>query len=616
MRVIVYLLSLFMVGCASDPRGLPQPPNKWSDERLWQVLEAQEHRDTKVLCALLKDTSEVVRSATAMAFASVQDTAAVPCLLQALHDPSATVRSNAVFALGFVADSTALEAMADLGANESDSLVGRACYAATLIAMQRNDLFTDPQMLIDLYHRSTGQDRMRIADALRRLSEPTIAEVDQAILQLLSEERNEECKATLIRCLGQLKGDEARSILTKSIAPDQPLLIRVNALRTLASAYTKDAVPELLSMLSDQEPMVRAVAVEELIKLPEPVDPAMLRNAQVDRNDPMTWIPIYGLILRSANSEEEVKAFHGTGEDATPYTRALMLKARAYAQGIVQDTILFATLENDPSAVMRQAAFESLVFRAREMMKRSRYASPEAQFGQLGNVIRRAMSTGDPGLIAAAAEELLKEGSAPIGIMLDKGMEQHALIELHPIQDLEARQLLAQVAAKRDGKEAPTARPIPFNHPVDPDRLRALQQGQRYRITTAKGDIIIATDVNECPGSSLAFDSLVTAGYYNGKSFHRMVPNFVVQGGCPRGDGYGGMPWTLRTEIGRAGFTAGSVGLASAGRDTESCQFFITHSATPHLDGRYTRFGEVVSGMDVVWRLQVGDVMENVERVE
>ncbi|HRD51029.1 MAG TPA: peptidylprolyl isomerase [Flavobacteriales bacterium] len=121
--------------------------------------------------------------------------------------------------------------------------------------------------------------------------------------------------------------------------------------------------------------------------------------------------------------------------------------------------------------------------------------------------------------------------------------------------------------------------------------------------------------MNDCPGSSLAFDSLVTAGYYDGKAFHRMVPNFVVQGGCPRGDGYGGMPWTLRTEIGRKLFTAGSVGLASAGPDTESCQFFITHSAAPHLDGRYTRFGEVLSGMDVVWELQVGDVISRVKRL-
>jgi cyclophilin family peptidyl-prolyl cis-trans isomerase len=76
------------------------------------------------------------------------------------------------------------------------------------------------------------------------------------------------------------------------------------------------------------------------------------------------------------------------------------------------------------------------------------------------------------------------------------------------------------------------------------------------------------------------------------------------------------MPRTLRTEIGRTPFTAGSVGLASAGRDTESCQFFITHIATPHLDGRYTRFGEVVEGMDVVYRLTVGDVMQRVERVD
>jgi len=103
------------------------------------------------------------------------------------------------------------------------------------------------------------------------------------------------------------------------------------------------------------------------------------------------------------------------------------------------------------------------------------------------------------------------------------------------------------------------------------------------------------------------------AGYYDGKAFHRVVPDFVAQGGCPRGDGYGGMPWTLRTEIGRTPFTTGSVGLASAGRDTESCQFFITHAPAPHLDGRYTRFGEVVEGMDVVWQLQVGDVMERVE---
>jgi cyclophilin family peptidyl-prolyl cis-trans isomerase len=228
----------------------------------------------------------------------------------------------------------------------------------------------------------------------------------------------------------------------------------------------------------------------------------------------------------------------------------------------------------------------------------------------------RVFDSQDAGLICAAAEQLILSQPDHLLVLFPPEVQQRAAASLHPVRDLEAVQLIEGLAAKRDGLPAPKHDAVPFNHPIDPAKLRALKQGQHYRITTAKGTIIIATDVNETPGSSLAFDSLVTAGYYNGKAFHRMVPNFVVQGGCPRGDGYGGMPWTLRTEIGRKPFTAGSVGLASAGRDTESCQFFITHVATPHLDGRYTRFGEVVEGMDVVGLLEVGDVMERVERVE
>jgi cyclophilin family peptidyl-prolyl cis-trans isomerase len=222
----------------------------------------------------------------------------------------------------------------------------------------------------------------------------------------------------------------------------------------------------------------------------------------------------------------------------------------------------------------------------------------------------------DAGLICAAAEQLILSQPDHLSVLFPPEVQHQAASSLDPLRDLEAVQLITGLAAKRDGLAVPKHTAPPFNHPIDKQKLLALKQGQRYRIITDKGVIIIATDVNECPGSSLAFDSLVTAGYYNGKAFHRMVPNFVVQGGCPRGDGYGGMPWTLRTEIGRKPFTAGSVGLASAGKDTESCQFFITHAATPHLDGRYTRFGEVVAGMDVVWRLEVGDVMRRMERVE
>jgi cyclophilin family peptidyl-prolyl cis-trans isomerase len=111
----------------------------------------------------------------------------------------------------------------------------------------------------------------------------------------------------------------------------------------------------------------------------------------------------------------------------------------------------------------------------------------------------------------------------------------------------------------------------------------------------------------EAPGTVMSIARLVEEGYYDGKLFHRVVPNFVIQTGCPNGDGWGGLDFTMRSEFTELMYTSGTVGMASAGQDTESCQWFITHSPTPHLNGRYTIFAYVTSGMDVVQNIEVGD---------
>ncbi|OON67488.1 hypothetical protein B0919_17920 [Hymenobacter sp. CRA2] len=136
--------------------------------------------------------------------------------------------------------------------------------------------------------------------------------------------------------------------------------------------------------------------------------------------------------------------------------------------------------------------------------------------------------------------------------------------------------------------------------------------GQRATVTTSKGVVELRLLVEEAPGSVASFVQLTKDGFYNGKNFHRVVPNFVAQGGCPRGDGWGGTDYTLRSEFFDRGYGEGAVGLASAGKDTESCQWFITHSPTPHLDGRYTIFAVVERGMDVVHRLDIGDRITSV----
>ena len=102
--------------------------------------------------------------------------------------------------------------------------------------------------------------------------------------------------------------------------------------------------------------------------------------------------------------------------------------------------------------------------------------------------------------------------------------------------------------------------------------------------------------------------ALARKGYFNGLEIHRVVPNFVVQDGDPRGDGEGGPGYTIRDELNERPYLRGTVGMALEWPDTGGSQFFITHSPQPHLDASYTVFGHVVNGMDVVDRIKQGDV--------
>ena len=101
--------------------------------------------------------------------------------------------------------------------------------------------------------------------------------------------------------------------------------------------------------------------------------------------------------------------------------------------------------------------------------------------------------------------------------------------------------------------------------------------------------------------------SLAQHGYFDGQRFHRVVPNFVVQGGDPRGDGNGGPGFAIRDELNRRRYGRGTLGMALSGANTGGSQFFVTHSPQPHLDGGYTVFGQLVDGGDVLDRIIQGD---------
>jgi len=140
------------------------------------------------------------------------------------------------------------------------------------------------------------------------------------------------------------------------------------------------------------------------------------------------------------------------------------------------------------------------------------------------------------------------------------------------------------------------------------------QAAPRVTVETDRGSFVVELLPAEAPLTVAAFLSLVDRRYFDGSRWHRVVPNFVVQDGDPRGDGWGGPGFALRDEVNPSRYVTGTMGMALSGPDTGGSQFFITHSAQPHLDGTYTVFGQVVSGLPVLAGVAQGDRIRSIHR--
>jgi cyclophilin family peptidyl-prolyl cis-trans isomerase/HEAT repeat protein len=159
-------------------------------------------------------------------------------------------------------------------------------------------------------------------------------------------------------------------------------------------------------------------------------------------------------------------------------------------------------------------------------------------------------------------------------------------------------------------------RAAPPTHAVRVGELASRPRFRRYRFTTSRGAFVIELAPELAPVTTLRFQQRVERGFYDGLTFHARTPGFVVQGGDPRGDGYGGPGYAVRDEPAPSRFERGTLGLALAGPDTGGSQLFVTLTDQPALEGRYTPFARVLEGMDVVDQLLLGDRIIRVEGVE
>lgn len=138
----------------------------------------------------------------------------------------------------------------------------------------------------------------------------------------------------------------------------------------------------------------------------------------------------------------------------------------------------------------------------------------------------------------------------------------------------------------------------------------------KAEIKTAKGTLMVKFFEEDAPGTVANFVKLSKQGYYDGLTFHRVIPNFVIQGGCPEGTGMGGPGYTIKCELtgNNQYHDRGVLSMAHAGRDTGGSQFFICHNRenTQHLDRNHTVFGKIYEGLEVIDKIRQGDVIEKI----
>jgi cyclophilin family peptidyl-prolyl cis-trans isomerase/HEAT repeat protein len=255
---------------------------------------------------------------------------------------------------------------------------------------------------------------------------------------------------------------------------------------------------------------------------------------------------------------------------------------------------------------------------------------PGTKAPELTPMLRSLLQDTDPIVRASAVDALVTVGDRTSAPSILAGARTatvdvvttyaEALIKLEPEGAAGiARHWLnsPQAHVRHEGARVLTAlEGAPVRAPALPARAEAppappLATGARWRIETAHGPVVIDPDVDDAPATVAQLSRLAREGFFRGLTFHRVVPDFVVQGGDPRGDGEGGPGFTLPCEVSPRAYLRGTVGMALAGKDTGGSQLFVTLSPQPHLDGRYTIIGTVVSGMEALDGMVEGDPLSD-----
>jgi len=419
-----------------------------------------------------------------------------------------------------------------------------------------------------------------------------------------------------------------RDVLLKRAMADKEPRVRLEALRGWGRQLQKTSCAPVRAALKDADPHVRLQAIDQLgAGCPVAEGPSELAPIVVALStQPRTWhAPAHALVsLARTQPAEAAKALPAFAIHETWQVR--MYAARAAGQ--LGDPATLAALMGDPSDNVREAALTALVEMKRpeavpaavDSLSRTDYQlvltavraledkahSPAATtplLTALALVTRDRKDTSrDPRM--AILNRLQAYGDASQAVHLEGYLR-----DFDPVVAAKAAEILTAWTGK-----SRAATPQPLTGPTVTQAAVNALRGKSLRFHMAgRGSFDVALEVDAAPLSAARVARRAGDGYYHGLTFHRIAPNFVIQGGSPGANEYAGEPFYMRDEVGL--HLRGTVGISTRGRDTGDAQIFVNTIDSPRLDHTYTVFGTVIAGMNVVDGILEGDVIERVELV-
>lgn len=626
------------------------------EEKLAKIIFLENRRDcSQVLIAFLIDDSPEIRSRAALAVGRIGAPKTGEHLYQMLRDQSLDAASSGAFALGLTSEHEYARKLLEV-ANDLPTQV--AAWAVRSGGRLADSTMTDIGNVIAGYLLHPAPE-VREA-ACYAIYYAKAKDAASQLVTFVKTEPDTAVKAAGLFTLARLSIDAGTPVFVDYLA-DPDSYLRALAVRGLASSTSPNAEHYLEIALNDADKNVVAQAVMSLGGK-KTLSASQRLGERLNRESDEKLILELIAALQKQNSDQGVIA--ATTQVLTNGSVNVVAAALPYLAAIQKDkvmTLVDSLLNGKPDAKIRGAAATAYG-----------HLSKTSVVPRLAGLF----ADEDPDVRASAFEELYNLDTANRSFYLTKALADPdymlTVVALDKIGSDTLRQYvpkLAQLIKQGAGVDRDVRRSVvdalksfivPGVHDtavmevllaaaIDPEYVIRRSASETYRdyfhedrysivppavtrlserqikaaidkykenptatISTSKGDIEVELFFDVAPMTVLNFIELANSGFYNGLSFHRVVPNFVVQGGDPRGDGWGGPDWYIRCEYSNERYKRGTLGVATSGKDTGGSQFFITLSPQPHLDSRYTVFGEVLKGMEIADLIVKGDVINKV----